>query len=494
MERTWSPSRPRALAAWALLVPALALLAWAPLVALALAGLLACAWASLRRPALATCAALFLLYSNLPAVGVSHHGLPAAAAASFGVLLLPPLAHELLVHRRLLVLTPGFLLLLPFLGVQIVSAAGARDPARAFEAVTTFALEGLALYFLVTNVVRTPETLRAVLCALVAAGVLMSAVPILQQATGTFERDFGGLGQVDGPGFRTTDEDGAGAARQARLAGTVGETNRYAQVLLVLVPLGLALLLGARTPGARALAGGATAVITLGFLLAFSRGGAVGLVCLGLAMVALRWITPRRALLMLAGLGLLALCVPQYGRRLATLGESLQVLDREAGRTADGAVRRRATEVLAALRVFVDHPWVGVGPGLFKQYSEEYGNRDALRRIEGGRRAHSLFPEIAAETGALGLAAFLAALTATLAQLLRARRALLARAPGHPFADLLTACFLALVAYLTTGLFLHLAYMRYFWLLLALGGAAAAMAARVPGPRAVPSLAAGGAA
>ena len=34
---------------------------------------------------------------------------------------------------------------------------------------------------------------------------------------------------------------------------------------------------------------------------------------------------------------------------------------------------------------------------------------------------------------------------------------------------------LALVAYLATGLFLHLSYARYFWLMLALAGAAAAV-------------------
>ena len=36
-----------------------------------------------------------------------------------------------------------------------------------------------------------------------------------------------------------------------------------------------------------------------------------------------------------------------------------------------------------------------------------------------------------------------------------------------------TSFFLAVVAYLTTGLFLHLAYERYLWILLALAGSAA---------------------
>jgi hypothetical protein len=35
---------------------------------------------------------------------------------------------------------------------------------------------------------------------------------------------------------------------------------------------------------------------------------------------------------------------------------------------------------------------------------------------------------------------------------------------------------LAIVSYLATGLFLHLSYARYFWFLMALAGAAGAMA------------------
>jgi O-antigen ligase len=121
--------------------------------------------------------------------------------------------------------------------------------------------------------------------------------------------------------------------------------------------------------------------------------------------------------------------------------------------------------------VFLDHPTIGVGPGMFKAYSEEYGNQDALRRIETGRRAHSLYLEIAAENGAIGLALFLAALLLTLIGLAGARRANLGHDPE--LADLATAYLLALVCYLSTGIFLHLAYMRYFYLVLALGGAVA---------------------
>jgi O-antigen ligase len=133
--------------------------------------------------------------------------------------------------------------------------------------------------------------------------------------------------------------------------------------------------------------------------------------------------------------------------------------------------------MFAAVYVFIDHPVIGVGPGMFKTYAEEYGNRGAaLRRIEGDRRAHSLLLEIAAESGALGLTIFLAMLLLTLSGLASARRSLLERDPET--ANLATAYLLALVGYVASGVFLHLAYMRYFYLVLALGGAACTIAGR----------------
>jgi dolichol kinase len=76
---------------------------------------------------------------------------------------------------------------------------------------------------------------------------------------------------------------------------------------------------------------------------------------------------------------------------------------------------------------------------------------------------------------------FLGAVGATLFQLMRARARALATRPD--LASIAAAFMLALVGYLASGLFLHLSYARYFWLILALGGAAAAVILRdVPEP------------
>lgn len=468
--------------------PAAALIA----VVVALLGLL-----TLRLPDIATYAVLFLLYSNVPAVSVSFHGVPKAFGAAFPLLLAVPLARDLLVRRQPPVVTPVMPILVLTFVLQAVSAAFSRDPAQSFEELVTFATEGLALYVLVVNVVRTKEVLRGAMWALLAAGVLMSVVPLYQQVTGSFDSNFGGLAQIDGLGFQTgqQSEEGGGAERQARLAGPIGEKNRYAQVMLCLLPLGLMRFFGEESKRLRGLALACTALSALGFVLAFSRGGAVGMVGMLLAMVALRLIDAKKAVLVAGGMALLLVAMPQYWKRLSTMGS---VVGDQSTIENDGAVRRRITEMMAAVRVFVDHPVIGVGPGMFKSYSEEYGNIDPLRKIESGRRAHSLFLEIAAEGGALGLGLFLTAFAMTVTGVAAARRRCLESDPE--LANLATGVFLALICYLVTGVFLHLSYMRYFYVVLALGGAVvhvaqvsreAARAATAPVAAGRPSLAGG---
>jgi hypothetical protein len=74
--------------------------------------------------------------------------------------------------------------------------------------------------------------------------------------------------------------------------------------------------------------------------------------------------------------------------------------------------------------------------------------------------------EVAADTGAAGVIALGAVFGVTLLGLWRARRTWLHRNPEY--AAWATAFMLAIIGYLLTSLFLHLSYMRYLWLLMAL--------------------------
>jgi O-antigen ligase len=122
--------------------------------------------------------------------------------------------------------------------------------------------------------------------------------------------------------------------------------------------------------------------------------------------------------------------------------------------------------MLAAMLISRDHPIFGVGPGMVQWYTQEYSRDIGFRYLTNNPQAHSLFPGIAAEAGILGLICFLFMLYIPLRDLVRARKQWL---DSHPdWSYLATAFFQVLVSYVVTGLFLHMSYMRYFYLMLAL--------------------------
>jgi O-antigen ligase len=81
-----------------------------------------------------------------------------------------------------------------------------------------------------------------------------------------------------------------------------------------------------------------------------------------------------------------------------------------------------------------------------------------------------MYLEELADTGLIGFVSFIAIALVTAQQLARVRRYWAQRRADYDF--IATGFLLALVAYLASATFLHLSYQRYYWLLLAMAGAA----------------------
>jgi putative inorganic carbon (HCO3(-)) transporter len=152
-----------------------------------------------------------------------------------------------------------------------------------------------------------------------------------------------------------------------------------------LVPLGMFRFFDERSVLLRMLAAFATVCTTLGIALTFSRGAAVAFVMLLILMAVLRYIKLRHLILVTLGVALMLSAVPQYRTRLLTLVNVASVVSGE-GASADGAIRSRATEGLTAVLVFLEHPIIGVGPGMFRYYYQESGY---VCRPKTGRRITS---------------------------------------------------------------------------------------------------------
>jgi O-antigen ligase len=431
------------------------------IVAMGAAGVLALTL--LTRPRAALLLFVGLLYANIPVVAAEFHGVPSVVALGAPLLLLGvPVMSYLVIRRKEPVVTPTLFWMIAYLAVQVVSSLMSTDPDAAASMVAAYASEGLLLYVLVTNAVRDWTTLRAAVIVLLVVGAFMGALSIFQDLTNTFSNPYFGFAQTVQPDpLEVVNPD---AAR--RLSGPIGEANRYAQVMLMLVPLALFAFLTATSRRTRILAAIAAIAIIGGMLLTFSRGAGVAMIILVAIAIALRYVRLRDAIaLALVILIALFAFAPRYVERIASLeGVASLVASGEAG---DNAILGRATSNLASFNVFLDYPAFGVGPGQYvASYSQEYGNELGMRFREESRRAHNMVLEVAADTGIAGVVALGGIFASTLLGLWRVRRRWVSINPVY--AAWATAFMLAVIGYLLTAMFLHIAYMRYLWLLMAL--------------------------
>lgn len=451
------------------LVPAAVVLQVPPVIVAGFTALLALLVLAVR-PDIATLVVIALVYSNAAVVGAHFHNVPFAVAAGTPVLLLcVPLGYYLLIRRQVLVVPPAMVWIFGYLLVQLASTMMSRDSSAASAVVGIFLTEGVLLYLLVVNTVRTERMALAVVCVLLAVGAVLGGLSLHQELTQNFSHDYLGFAQVDG-----TANVLGGEAAPSRTGGPLGRANRYAQIMVLLLPLVFAIVWGRYSRRASILAMGAASLIAIAVALTQSRGAAVGFALVLAVMVALRYIKLRHIAVLAIAVFALFIVVPAYGTRL----QSLNRVPGLAGgvQAADGSIRSRITETVAAALVFVDHPLIGVGPGQFPTYYADYAQQFGLRVRTEDREAHNLYFGIASESGVLGSFFFFGAIAVTMRDLVRTRSRFLRRRPR--LAYLATGFLLVIVAYLTTGIFLHLSFERYLWLMLALGAAVSTIGLR----------------
>jgi O-antigen ligase len=349
-----------------------------------------------------------------------------------------------------------------------LSALASIRPDEAMDNLQTWLLEGVILALLISNALRTRADVRWAMIAIVAAGAVMGGLAILQQLSGAQEQGFLGFAQLD-----ATISDSTGRL-QRRLAGSIGETNRFAQIMAVLIPISAGL--AATSKGReRALFWTATILITGGMTLAFSRGAIVALALAVPFALLFRMLRLRHLAVTVALSICLLAAMPHYAERVMSIG---QVAIQSIGlgpvglRNADGASRGRLTEMKAAGMLFMEHPVLGAGPGLAPLYYAHYAGLVGGKVRADQRRSHNLFLQLAAETGFIGLSAFLVVVAMTFRRLEKARRRL--ERSDRQMWGIICGLELALIISLTTSLFLHAAYIRYFWMLIGLSAAATA--------------------
>lgn len=376
---------------------------------------------------------------------------------------------------RRLILDPLLVPLALYAIVIFGSSLEANDVGLADAGLAEF-LRGLLIFLIVTNLATSRPILRHVIWALVLSGAFLGSISLYQVLTGSYGQDFGGFGRVKVA-------EVISQSRDPRIAGPLGDPNFYGQILVMLVPLALYRLWDEHSPTRKLVAGFALAVILGAAVFTFSRGGAVALAVVVPLALLHRKIQAKYILLILLAVAPLSLVVPErYSDRLSTLAQLAPASNEAVLSNEDSSFRDRKLLMTVALRMFSDHPLLGVGVGNYSEHFDEYADHigttvSSKEKFGRVRYPHNLYLQIAAETGLAGLLAFAAIIAATLFSLRSAYRSF-TRAGATGSADIVVSLALALTAFLATSLFLHDSYIRYLWLLVAISAAAGQIARR----------------
>lgn len=211
-----------------------------------------------------------------------------------------------------------------------------------------------------------------------------------------------------------------------RVVGSFDQPNPFAGYLNLSLPIALAVALFAHDPRMRWVAGGASAILLFALYLADSRGALLGLAAAVIVIAIVGWRQERRATLAAAiGVPLVAIAwvthlIPVHIQerllaqfRVNDISLTAQLND------ANFSTIERLAHWVAGLRMFLAHPLLGVGAG---NYSAAYQWYKVAGWDESLGHAHNYYINVAAETGVLGLLAFLAVITAALYVAWRATR------------------------------------------------------------------------
>jgi len=315
---------------------------------------------------------------------------------------------------------PKYLLfaILALLATMLLSMSAAISISSSLKEISKW-LEFLVLILVGTQYIRTRRQLWLLVVMICLAGVSQGFYGFFQAFFNLGPQSF----------IRDT---------SLRVYGTFGQPNPYAGYINIPLSIALALLLLGSNRMARMLAGLAAVLLAITVYLTQSRGAEIALVS-ALAFIVIVGMPHLRrpiALLVLAGLGFLELFfagwIPTY-----VLTPVFKLLGTEqisfvTPSPQDYSTAERLAHWIAGIRMFMTHPLTGVGIG---NYPDAYPSYYLTIFVNSLGHAHNYYINIAAETGTIGLIAFLLFLVAVFVAGGRAFRAV-----NHKYAQARALC------------------------------------------------------
>jgi putative inorganic carbon (hco3(-)) transporter len=254
-------------------------------------------------------------------------------------------------------------------------------PGGSITTLTDVYIKAVIIFWLLVNVVTTMRRLRLVAIALMLCTVPLAATGLNNFVSGRFIQEANVVARIAG-----------------YEAGLSANPNDLALMLNLLLPLSIALFLGARKTSLRMFCFGVIVLNVIGVIVTFSRAGFLGLITA--ATIYFLRMTRRRGAdrvwafgMVVVALLALPLLPSTYVDRVATVTKI------EADPTGSSQARWRDT--VAAARFVMEHPIVGAGLGM---------DVLALNQVRGEEwtKVHNIYLEYAVDLGLPGLVMFLA--------------------------------------------------------------------------------------
>jgi O-antigen ligase len=374
----------------------------------------------------------------IPALGALRPAFVAIALAFAA-----DLADQWLAGRRRAPAPPELAIAAALLAWAVITVPLSFWPGGSLAFLVGLYAKTLAVFWLVTRVVTTPDRLSRIMWCLVTMSAVPAAAALVNSARGRLQ-------------------GGRVAAYESPLGGN---PNDLALMLSLMIPLAVALYLTTRRRSARLVLVLVVLLDVAAIVMTFSRGG---FLALALTIVLLAWTFGRRSrgavlsALFVIGLLALPLLPADYFARLGT------ITDIDADPT--GSARERFSDLQVATRYVGEHPIVGAGIGMgILAMNEARGKR--------WKDIHNVYLQYGVELGLPGLALFVW-LLARCTRAARAAARAWEAAGDRRAAHLAAALGVSLLTFAVGGFFATLGYHFGVYYLAGLALAARAMTVR----------------
>lgn len=416
------------------------------------------------RPDIGMFILLASLYTNSSDVLEVAFGIPDTNKLLVAVTFVSVIGTRAIIQRKPLRFGATEIVIILYAAFAVVSLFAVGEVGDALDNIIDFAKD-IAIMLILVQLAGDEQTWKRMHWVLIVCAGILASMTAFQTLTGNYEFEFWGYAKA--PVHEVVE-----GFDSARPTGPLDDPNYYSQLLIMIMPLALYRALTEERPRNKLIAGYFWIVIVMTIVFSYSRGAFLALVVLHV-IVAIE----RKMNLFKVGLGAAALLIavtpvlPKgYLDRLATLGGVFTSTEMQTESSFEG----RTSEALAAWMMFMDHPLTGVGYGLYEENYLEYSIRLGIDGRLEARAAHSLYLEVMAETGVLGMVTFVLMIGTFIVVSQRSIKRLeeIGRDDLVPWVRGIQLGFLA---YSLTSVFLHDDWVRFYRLSLALMASSAAM-------------------